>query len=201
MPTPLNLQSPSPSQLPRISSFAAVTSGKSPNPGGSKDPGKHPPPIPCQEKRGIFSQWAMDVDVASQASLHLDTLRLLSQLASTSLNILYNNGTPRLRVWSPRLIVSSIEEEGNSLGEIASRILDVEKKGIDIEFETAINLIQFALKLDFLRIEKKKDFKTLIKAEICSGRLGCTERQGKRWRGWGFKLVEFASAGKSLFLT
>jgi hypothetical protein len=83
------------------------------------------------------------------------------------------------------------------LREIATRIQNLEKKGIDLEFETVINLIQFALKLDILQQETKKDFKTLIKDEIHSGGLvGYTERQGKRWRAWGFKLVEFAGAGK-----
>lgn len=88
------------------------------------------------------------------------------------------------------------------MGEIASRLRNLEKIGFDIEFKTTINLIQFALKLDFLQEEEKKDFKTLIRDEIHSGRLvGCTERQGKRWRAWGFKLLEFAGAGKSCFLT
>ena len=88
------------------------------------------------------------------------------------------------------------------MGEIASRLRNLEKIGFDIEFKTTINLIQFALKLDFLQEEEKKDFKTLIRDESQSGRLvGCTERQGKRWRAWGFKLLEFAGAGKSCFLT
>jgi hypothetical protein len=147
----------------------------------------------------------MDVDVASQESLHLDTIQFLSKLASTSITILYDKlDTPiSLRVWSPNSMPSSVSvPEGHSLGEIASRLRNLEKKGIDIEFETAINLIQFALKLDFLQEKNKKDFKTLIKDEIHSGRLvGCTERQGKRWRAWGFKLVEFAGAGKSCLFT
>ena len=84
------------------------------------------------------------------------------------------------------------------MGAIARRIRNLEKTGVDLDIETAISLIQFTLKLDIMQEATKKDFKTLIREEIQSGgeMLGCTERQGKRWRGWGSRLAEFAGAGE-----
>jgi hypothetical protein len=94
--------------------------------------------------------------------------------------------------------ISFLCEKGNSLGAIAGRILNLERKGVDIDLETAINLIQFRLKLDILQEKKKKDFTTLIREEIQSGGdlMNCSERQGKRWRAWGSRLAEFAGAGE-----
>jgi hypothetical protein len=58
----------------------------------------------------------------------------------------------------------------------------------------------FALKLDILQDERKEDFSALIRKEIIGGGLvGCSEYQGKRWRAWGTRLVEFFGASKSLF--
>jgi hypothetical protein len=168
--------------------------------------GDYPPIGPvgrCKEKRGIFKRWASDTDVATQTSAYPDTIRLLANLATVSVNILSNNlDTPGLGVGRPSSILSSTSVqplEGNSLGAIASRIRNQEKKGVDLDFQSAISIIQFGLKLDILQEAKKKDFTTLIREEIQSGGEldGCTERQGKRWRAWGSRLAEFAGAGKS----
>ena len=67
---------------------------------------------------------------------------------------------------------------------------------MDLDFEMAISLIQFTLKLDLLHEEKKKDFTTLIREEIQSE--SCSIHQEKHWRAWGSKLGELAGAGKSL---
>jgi hypothetical protein len=174
---------------------------QAPDSGGLQNSNEHAPALQCKKKRGIFKQWATDADVAYQASLHQDTVQLISKLASTSINILYNQlVTPSFSVLRASSIPSDQSRGGNSLGEIAGRIRNLEKKGFDLDFEIAISLIQFALKLDVLQEENEKDFKTLVREEIQSGGLvGCTERQGKRWRAWGYRLVEFAGAGKSWF--
>ena len=65
----------------------------------------------------------------------------------------------------------------------------------------ANSLIQFFMKLNILQEERNKDFATLIREEIQSVRgelAGFTERQGKRWRALGTRLVEFVGAGKSV---
>lgn len=170
------------------------------DPGGLENPGEHPPPVQCQEKRGIFRRWATDGDVAIQASLYQDTIQLLSNLAATSVNILNNKlDTPSLMI-SARNPSTPFSQscEGNSLGAIAGRIQNLERKGMDRDLETVISLIQFAVKLDILQEASKKDFTNLIRDEVQSGGelFGCTERQGKRWRAWGTRLVEFAGAGK-----
>ena len=57
------------------------------------------------------------------------------------------------------------------------------------------------MKLNILQEERNKDFATLIREEIQSVRgelAGFTERQGKRWRALGTRLVEFVGAGKSV---
>jgi hypothetical protein len=173
--------------------------GLLPHPGG----GEHPPPIQCKKKRGIFKKWVTDVEVAAQASSHLDTIQLLSTLASTSINILHNKQiTPILRLGKPSLpsSIPALSYEGNSLRAIAGRIGKREEKGNELDLDMAISLIQFSLKLDILQDERNKDFATLIREEIQSagGELvAFTERQGKRWRAWGTRLVEFVGAGKS----
>lgn len=187
----------------KASKISKLTLVHSARPGGLQNPKEHPqpvphPPVPCKKKRGIFKKWDTDAEAATQASLYQDTLRLLSNLAATSVNILNKNlHIPSLRVRNPSSI-SVQSYEGNSLGEIAGRIQNLEKKGFDLDLEIAISYIQFALKLDFLREAKRKDVTTLIREEIQSGGdlVGCTERQGKRWRGWGIRLVEFVGAGK-----
>lgn len=167
------------------------------------DPPPVPPPVQCQKKRGIFKRWASDVEVAALASSHIDTIQLISTLAATSVNILNKNpNTPSYRLINHSICSSTsvLRSEGNSLGAIASRLRKREEKGDGVNFDIAISLIQFALKLDILQEERNQDFTTLIREEIQSlgGELaGYTERQGKRWRAWGTRLVEFVGAGKS----
>lgn len=80
---------------------------------------------------------------------------------------------------------------------IAGRIQNQVKHGMDHDFDTAITFIQFALKLEILKEAEGKDITTLIKERIESGELvGCTDRQGKRWRGWGSRLIDFVGSGK-----
>jgi len=151
----------------------------------------------------MFKKWASDVEVAAQASSYHDTIQFLSNLAAISINVLNNKvNTPTLRLRNPSIpsSISGLSYEGNTLRAIAGRIQKQEKKGFDHDFETAISFIQFALKLDILQEARNKDFTTLIREEIQAGGelVGCTERQGKRWRAWGTRLVEFVGAGKSL---
>jgi hypothetical protein len=44
--------------------------------------------------------------------------------------------------------ISFLHHEGNNLGAITARIQYLEKKGVDLEFETAINLV--CLKIGYL---------------------------------------------------
>jgi hypothetical protein len=171
------------------------------NPGGLPTTGENPS-VQNYNKRGIFKTWSSDNELASQTSLYLDTIQLISNLATTSITILNDNlFATSLKLRSPSISsISFLHHEGNNLGAIAARIQYLEKKGVDLEFETAINLIQFALKLDILQDERKEDFSALIRKEITGGGLvGCSEFQGKRWRAWGTRLVEFVGASKSLF--
>lgn len=173
------------------------------NPGQSQNPRRPPLPLSRSFKRDIYSQWYTDAHVASRTSLHKDTITLISNLGIASMNILNNNQdmpsltSSSLAPTSGR-VASDQSQEENSLGAIANRIRNLEKKGMDLDFEMAISLIKFELKLDILHREKKKDFATIVREEIQPGREldGCSVHQGKRWRAWGSRLVELAGAGK-----
>jgi hypothetical protein len=160
------------------------------------------PPIPSSHppfsKRGVGLQWRTDANVAGHASLHEETVRFLSNLAATSVNILNNNqDTPSLRGSSKSSSVISVQlPGGNSLGTIALRIQNLAKKGMDLDFEMGISFIQFAFKLDILREAERKEITTLIREGVDSGELvSCSECQAKRWRGWGTRLAEFVGSG------
>ena len=71
--------------------------------------------------------------------------------------------------------------------------------GLEWGYQTAINLIQFAIKLDILQATCKKNLMKVIRREMKKGELaGCTERQGKRWMEWGCRFAEFAGAGEDI---
>lgn len=163
-----------------------------------RDPQSLPPlpsPHPPFSKRGVGMRWRTDTDVASRASLYSDTVKLLSKLSSISFNIL--NKTQETPIVRPSSSISFQLQVGNSLGMIAGRIQNQVKHGMDHDFDTAITFIQFALKLEILKEAEGKDITTLIKERIESGELvGCTDRQGKRWRGWGSRLIDFVGSGK-----
>ena len=72
--------------------------------------------------------------------------------------------------------------------------------GMELDFGRAITLIQFAIKLDILQAARKMYFSDLIRVEVKAGQEleSCSECQGKCWRAWGSRLLEFAGAGRFL---
>ena len=110
--------------------------------------------------------WRSAGDVAQGYSLSESSVQLLSDLYSTSLSIL--NGE-REFVHILQTMVQDIYQQSvtssagtnalglttvnnsNSLGAIAWRIQNTEKKGIMLEYQNALSLIQFVIKLDVLQ--------------------------------------------------
>ena len=54
----------------------------------------------------------------------------------------------------------------NSLGAIATCIQNQETMGMELDFERAITLIQFTIKLDILQATKNMYFSDLIRVEV-----------------------------------
>jgi hypothetical protein len=168
--------------------------------------------------------WRSAGDVAQGYSLSESSVQLLSDLYSTSLSIL--NGEREfvhiLQTMVQDIYRQSVTSESsagrnglglrlttgdnsNSLGAIAWRIQNTEKKGIMLEYLNALSLIQFVIKLDVLREarqvnssidvirEERKPGGSLWSDE---GIPVCSESQVKDWRQCGSQLAEFAGAGK-----
>ena len=82
-----------PSPVPSVSESASMHILPTPDSlntsshGGLQLPKEHP----SGQKRGIFKRWTTDANLAIQTSLHSDSIRLLSILAATSVNILHKN--------------------------------------------------------------------------------------------------------------
>lgn len=158
-----------------------------------------PPSSMGTSKRGVGLQWRTDAEVATRASQQQDTIRLISNLAATSVNILSNSlATPLFTQSSSISFISVPSQEQNSLRAIANRISNLERQEFNLNLGMVISLIQFALKLHILHKTTLKDFTALIGEEIQSGGEleGFSDHQGKRWRSWGSRLAEFAGASK-----
>jgi hypothetical protein len=163
--------------------------------------------------------WRSAADVAQRFSLTEHSAELLSDLFSTSLSIL--NGEKDF-ISILRTVIQDISRQSmtssagnavdpfspnspNSLGGIAWRIGKTDKTGIMLEFENAVSLVQFAVKLDVLREARgAKSIIEVIREEMRpggslwseNGLPICTESQAKFWKQSGYLLAEFVGAGK-----
>lgn len=149
-------------------------------------------------KRDVGRLWQTDAQVASYRSLQENTIRILSELAVTSVIILNDNrqvpsSLVRTDSSNPTCLIRT-----TNLKAICSRIKDYETTGMELNLDYAISLIQLRIKLEVLRREKgKRTMNSLIKDLVEeSGELaGCTDWQMSRWLGWGSRLSEFSGAG------
>ena len=148
-----------------------VLSNNSNSPSMASSPPSVPPATTqFSSKRGLSMTWRSAGDVAQQHSLSESSVQLLSDLFSTSLSILneerdyvnilqtmvqdiYRQSVTASSAGMNVLGLISINDP-ISLGSIAWRIKKTDKKGIMSEYENALWLIQFAIKLDVLREER-----------------------------------------------
>ena len=164
--------------------------------------------------------WHSAGDVTQGYSLSESSVQLLSDLYSTSLSIL--NGEQEF-VHILQTMVQDIYQQSvtssagtntlglttvnnsNSLGAIAWQIQNTEKKGIMLEYQNALSLIQFVIKLDVLWEARQVDSLIDVIHEerkpggslwSDEGILVCSESQFKDWQQCGSQLAEFAGAGK-----
>lgn len=164
--------------------------------------------------------WRSAGDVAQQYSLSEQSVELLSDLFSASLSIL--NGEREfvdiLQTMVRDIYHQSVTSSAGinllgsmtvnnriSLGAIASRIMKGDIKGIILEYENTLSLIQFVIKLDVLcEARGLNSTMDVIREEMKpggslwgdEGKPICSESQVKVWRQCGYQLAEFAGAGK-----
>lgn len=95
-------------------------------------------------------------------------------------------------IYSP----SEDPKSSNNLAAIAHRIINCEERGVELDFEMAISLIRFILKLEFLQETGGEEYAIqVIRQEV--DRTGIfTVPQAKRWRDWGYRLTRLAGAGE-----
>src|ERR1700678_2859326 len=130
-------------------------------------------------KRGLSMTWRSTADVAQHFSLAEHSVQLLSDLSSTALSIL-NGERDFINIlhtmvcemsWRPttssasstRNVPSPFGVGGSSLGAIVARVKGTEKRGLMLEFEHTITLIQFVIKLDVLSEAEAKSTLDIIR--------------------------------------
>lgn len=172
----------------------------------SRSPGPNTTQAP-DPKRDIHLRWSTDQEVARHSSLEKNTFKVLSEMGAISIHILHNpqdfissflssietliqedSGTPSLST-------PSTPSHSNGLGIIAHRIAKCEEKGVGLDFELAINLIHFIIKLEHLQEVTQQEFTSdVLRLEVDTLK-GFTLTKGRRWKEYGYKLAAFAGAG------